>query len=132
MSLKTYRLLRIFTSIFVAMTVSSAVVSNNFNLAIFAVAAGMIFLFVIKRKTKGVLVDERLQTVGEKAARASYVITTITMAISSFILVFMGRTGAPYLTPLATILSYLTLFSMFIYSVAFSYFNHKYGSDNEE
>lgn len=132
MRLKTYQRLRVIAVIFIAITVSIAVSLNNTFLALVAVFTGMIFMFFIKSRVKDVMQDERVQVVGDKAARMAYNILVLVLGLSSLFLVFFGRVSAPFLESLGYVFSYLTMFSLIVYSAAFYYFNRKYGADDEE
>jgi uncharacterized membrane protein len=72
------------------------------------------------------VMDERVETVGFKASRATFLIFTTTIAISSFILIFFGLYGtvpSTYIYYLGLIMSYLTCLILIIYTILFAYFN---------
>lgn len=127
MKYQQFKRMKIIITSFVSATVAIAVVYNNIILALFGVSIGMLFLFLVRRKTKAVLVDERIQTISGRAARLTYVILTITIALLSLIYIGNENYGM-----LGTVLSYIALFSLALYSLSFRYISKKYGeTDNE-
>jgi len=81
---------------------------------------------VILKKSKKTVKDERTELVGMKASQATFLIFTITLAISSLILMFFGKNGAvpsTYIYYLGVITSYLTCLLLVIYIIMYAYFN---------
>lgn len=134
MDYKSFKRMKILTASFVSAMVAIAVVANNIILALAGVLIGMLFLFLVKRKTKAVLVDERIQNIGARAARLTYTILTMTIGLLSLIFIMSGRqTGEANYEVVGIILSYTTLLSLALYSLSYEYFNKKYGAgDNEQ
>jgi uncharacterized membrane protein len=133
MNYKQFKRMRILTASFVSATVAIAVVYNNVILALAGVFIGMLFLFLVRRKTKAVLVDERIQSIGGRAARLTYTILTITVGFLSLIFIMTGRrTGEANFEMLGVILSYIALFSLALYSLSYKYFSKKYGETDDE
>ncbi len=133
MNYKKFKRMKALTASFVSATVAIAVVNNNIILALAGVSIGMLFLFLVKRKVKGVLVDERIQSIADRAARLTYMILTITLAFLSLVFVFAGqRTGEANYEMLGMILSYITLLSLALYSLSYKYFSKKYGEEDNE
>lgn len=117
-------------AIFLGVIMFLAISLDNYFLAVAAILAAVAGILAIKSRVKGVTVDERVLLVGDKAARATYSVVTLTLGLGSLLLVFFGKmkeTNA-YLEGLGYVLSYLTIFSIFVYSAAFWYFNRKFGS----
>lgn len=130
MNNQTYRRIRIFVAIFVSITVSIATTLDSYLLAVSGVITGMLFLLLVRSKTK-ISVDEREITIREKAAQLTYSIFTPTIGLGSFFIMILSRGKFPYLESLGIIFSYLTLFLITVYSLSFFYLNRKYGGDNE-
>jgi len=124
MSEGTFRRLRIAITIFVAGTVSIAVSTNNPLLAVVAVITGMVFMAVVKRKTKAKLTDERVERVSEIAAKWTYVVFTSSMAVTSLLLIFINQRYA-FLESLGILFSYLTMFLLVLYTLFFHFFSRK-------
>jgi len=133
MNYKQFKKIKALTASFIAATVAIAVVYNNILLAIAGVSIGILFLFLVRKKTKAVLEDERIQSIGGRAARLTYAILTATIAFLSLIFIGTGRqTGEDGYELLGVILSYITLFSLALYSLSYKYISKKYGESDDE
>jgi uncharacterized membrane protein len=133
MNYQQFKRMKALSAAFVSATVAIAVVYNNIILALAGVFIGLLFLFLVRKKTKAVLVDERIRNIGGRAARLTYSILTVTMAFLSLIFIMSGRRlGEANYELLGIILSYLTLLSMALYSLSYKYFSKKYGETDDE
>jgi len=116
-----FKFIRILTAMYVSVTVSVAVTTNNGWLALFGIGSGLIFLWAMKRKFQIRSTDEMLENIGGKAARMAFSVMTTVLALLSLLFHFLGEpTG--YLAALAIIFSYLTLSLIAVYSLAFYYY----------
>lgn len=140
MNIKRYRQVRAAVAVFVGIIVSIAVRQNSYILATAGVVAGMLFLTLVRSKTK-IIIDEREKTVREKAAQMTYAIFTPTIGIGAFLLLFPSYSGLSlfskgeflYTESLGMVFAYLTLFLISVYSISFYFLNKKYtGQDDEE
>jgi len=119
-------------AMFIAVTVSMAVSLENVLLAVSAVGIGMISMILIKRSVKEVLVDEMVQTIAGKSALMTYSIVIPVLAALSLILMFSDLSNRGSETyNLGINLSYIVLFNMAVYSLAYYYYRNKYGRDNK-
>jgi len=133
MDYNKFKRMKVLTASFVSATVAIAVVSNNIVLAMAGVLIGMLFLFLVKKRIKAVLVDERIQNIGGQAAHLTYAILTITIGFLSLIFIGTGRRlGEANYEMLGVILSYITLFSLALYSLSYKYFSKKYGEEDDK
>jgi uncharacterized membrane protein len=133
MDYKLFKKMKVLTASFVSATVAIAVVYNNIILALAGVLIGMLFLFLVRKKTKVVLVDERIQNISGRAARLTYSILTVTVAFLSLIFIGGGRRlGEPNYEALGVILSYIALLSVALYALSYKYFSKKYGEADDE
>jgi uncharacterized membrane protein len=132
MSYKSFKLVRLLISFFLAMTVSIAISMENVLLAISALGIGMISMFLVKKNVKAVMVDEMVKNIAGKSALMTYSITVPVLAILSLVFMFsnLSHRGS-YFYDLGIIFSYIALFNMAIYSFAYYYYRKKYGSDEE-
>ena len=118
---------------FVSATVAIAVVQNNIILAFAGVLIGVLFILIVQKRTRAVLVDERIQSIGDRAARMTYVILTITLAFLSLFFTMIGRQANQVAyEALGAVLSYITLLSLALYSMSYKYFSRKYGETDDE
>lgn len=132
MSYKTFKIARILMAMFIAMTVSIAVTTENFYLALFAIIIGMISMFLIKRSVKAVMVDEMVKVIAGKSGLMAYNVSVMSLAFFSLFLIFSNLSNREsQLYNLGTILSYIVLFEMAVYSFSYYYYNKKYGRDDQ-
>ena len=131
--MKAFRMTKILTGAFVAAMVSIALTTGKTHLAIAGIATGVLILVLVKRRTKEVLVDERMDVISGRAARLTYVITTVFLAFLSLFLKFVGqRTSEIYLESLGTVLAYVVCLSVGVYSMSYKYLDRKYSGDCDE
>lgn len=119
-----YNKTRMLVAFFVAMLVAIAVNLDNNFLALGAVLTGMLFVVLVRRKVGKKFTDERVEEIGKHAASWTYAIITPTIGITAVLLIFLGK-GTPFLESLATLLSYITLFMLTIYSITYYFFKNK-------
>ncbi|MDD4995075.1 MAG: DUF2178 domain-containing protein [Patescibacteria group bacterium] len=133
MNYKQFKRMRLLTASFVSATVAIAVVYNNIVLALAGVVIGLLFLLLVRKKTNAVIIDERIQKIGDRAARLTYTTLTLATAFLSLIFIVIGRRiGEANYETLGIILSYITLFSLALYSLSYKYFSKKYGETDDE
>lgn len=126
-SFKKIRLLIIFL---IAIIVATAVSINNFYLAISGIAIGIMFNLLVRSKLRKTLVDERVLSISGKAARMTYIITTLLLAACSLFLIFSGRQNQEVvIETMGIIFSYIAMLNIAIYAISFRYFNKKHGGD---
>jgi len=135
MSYVQFKRIKVLIASFVSATVAIAVVYNNIILALAGVFIGILFLFLVRKTTKTVLVDERIENISGKAARLSYAILTITLAVLSLLFITIGRKAVPPQAQLETLgitFSYITLLSLALYSLSYKYLSKRYGESDDE
>lgn len=130
MNLKTYKRVRIVIVLFVSFIVSMAVMRDSFLLATAGVITGMLFLSMVRLKTK-IRVDEREKTIREKAAQATYAIFAPVIGFGAFFLTLFGRGRFAYLEALGMVFSYLTLFFIALYAISYKYFSREFGGGGD-
>lgn len=134
MNEKKYKKIRIVVSLFVAMLVSVSINMHSYLLAIAGVLTGLLFLSVVRLKTK-IKIDEREKTIREKAANLTYAIFAPTIGIGAFLLLVPSYSGLSifskgeftYLESLGMVFAYLTLFLISLYAISYHFLNRKYG-----
>jgi len=133
MNIKKFRQIRTAIIIFVGIIVFLAVSLNSYLLAAIGVFTGMLFLSLVRAKTK-IVIDERERTIREKAANLTYAIFAPTIGIGSFLLLFPSYSNLSvfskgefvYLESLGMIFAYLTFFLIVLYSLSYFFLNKKY------
>jgi len=132
MSYKLFRNLRILVIIALAATISIAVNMENVVLAVSAIIIGMIAMFAIKKNVKELKTDEMIQSIAGKSSLWAYSICIPFLALLSVFFMFsnLSNKGSDIYN-LGIILSYIVLFHIATYSIAFIYFRNKYNSDDK-
>ncbi|MFA5755369.1 MAG: DUF2178 domain-containing protein [Candidatus Paceibacterota bacterium] len=127
MSYNRYKLARFFIVVFISITVSLAVSTENVYLAVAGIVIGGVAMFLVKKNVKELLVDEMVKSIAGKSALMAYGITVPTLALLSIVLMFsnLGNIDSYYYN-LGIILSYIVLFNIAIYSISY-YFYKKNG-----
>jgi len=132
MNQKKFITFKILISIFVVLTTLIAFSYNNFVLALAGIIIGMLFMFLVRKKTKTIIIDERIELMSGKASKATYGITTMVFAVLSIIFILTGRrTDIIYYQALGFTFSYITLFSIAIYSISYKYYQKFYGGNEK-
>lgn len=139
MDRKKYNQLRVAVAFFVGIIVALAVSSNSYLLATIGVMTGMLFMGIVRAKTK-ISIDEREKTIREKAAHMTYAIFAPTIGIGAFLLLIPYQNLSPvfvngefaYLESLGMVFAYLTLFMIAIYAISYHFLNRKYGGGSNE
>ncbi|MBU2566925.1 DUF2178 domain-containing protein [Patescibacteria group bacterium] len=130
MNLKQFKITRIAIAFFIGATVAISTVTDNIILAFSAVLIGMIFMFMVRKRTKAVLSDERTEKIAGTAARVTYSILTTFIAFLGLFLIMSGQSsGEAFTESVGTILSFTALLSVAIYALSYKYFSKYYGDD---
>jgi len=139
MNIKKYRQARMIAILFIISIIIVSILLNNYLLATIGLLTGMLFLSVVRLKTK-TTIDEREQAVREKAANTAYAIFAPTIGIGAFLLLVPSYSGLSvfskgeflFLESLGIIFAYLTLFLIAIYAISYFFLNRKYGGGRHE
>ena len=139
MEKKQYRQIRTAIILFTGLLMMVSVILDSYFLAASSVFTGMLFLILVRSKTK-IRVDERERTIREKAAQLTYAIFAPTIGIGAFLLMIPYQKLSPvfakgefvYLESLGMVLAYLTLFLIAVYAISYYFLNRKYGGGGDE
>jgi uncharacterized membrane protein len=139
MDIKKYRKIRVLIMLFVAAIVAVAVFQNSYLLSLAGVLTGMLFMILVRTKTK-IVIDEREKTIREKAAQLTYAVFAPLIGISSILLLLPSKSGLSvfskgewlYTESLGMLFAYLTLFLITVYAISYYFLNRKYGGGNEK
>lgn len=135
MKYKSFKKINALFVSFISATVAIAIISNNIILAWTGILIGLLFIFLMKKATKAILVDERIQSISGKAAWLTYKIATIVIAFMSLVFIMIGKKAIPpqsSIEMLGITFSYITLFNLALYSITYKYLSKKYGETNDE
>jgi uncharacterized membrane protein len=131
MDMHRYQQARVAAFVFMAAVVAVSLLLNMWLLAAAGVLTGVLFLGLVRSRAK-ITVDEREQTIREKAASATYGIFAATIGISAVLLLLFARRGFLYLEAVGLVFAYLTLFLIALYAISYQFFNRKYGGGGDE
>ena len=127
---KKYLAVRVLIGLLIAVVVFVAVAKNNFYLALTGILVGVLFMFLAKVRFKEITVDERVVSVSGKAARATYMIVTLFLALIGLMSIFSSRNGGSYFEEaVGMLMCYIAMLLIAVYSISFYFFNKKYGGD---
>lgn len=139
MNRKKYKQLRVIIFLFVGAIIALSVNSSSYLLSIAGVLTGMVFMILVRSKTR-IKIDEREASIQEKAAKMTYNIFASTIGISAFLLLFPSKSGSSvfskgeflYIESLGMIFAYLALFLITIFAISYHFLNRKYGGGGNE
>ncbi len=121
MTLNQFKWVRIGVAFFLAIGISQAILFEKFSWAVAGMAVAAAVLFVLRKKVKGVLADERDYEVGGKAARAAIAIFSWIAVLMMFYFMAYKNTNPSY-EAIAMTLAYSVCAVLFIYTGAFYYY----------
>lgn len=127
----TSKILKIMVSVFLSALILLALLRAQHALAVLTAIAGLFFLTVV-RSSSGPIMDEREQSVREKAAQLTYIIFAPTLGMSALGLLILSHDSNFFLESLGVILAYLTLFLITLYSISSFFFDRKYGGHGQK
>ncbi len=123
MSEKTYTIVRLATTILVAIAVGVSVTYDNLLIPLVAVLAGIAVMVFSRRHVNFVLVDERVYRISEIASRRAMTIFGLAAAFLTPILVIVGQQSYPTLSIVGTTLGLGAAAMMLIYYIFYVYYS---------
>jgi uncharacterized membrane protein len=132
MKIKTYQHWRIALTAIIAALGAVSVAIGNAYILIAAVVIGMIVIFILRRRVKEIIYDERTYTIAYKAARLTVSVVGIGMAVAGAIFLAFYRDNLSS-TPaqVGFALLYATCGLLLINRAAYTYYNRQLGGRNE-
>jgi len=127
MSVKTLRLYRAIVVIIVAILVGWSVASGNAWIPVPTVIAGIVILFLLKRRLKEVVVDERIFSIADKAAMLAFRVFAILAATTGATLLALNRESDSNFVQVGFTLAYSACALLILYYFAYIVYNRKYG-----
>ena len=126
MSYKTFMLLRVIGIIIVATVAVWAAATDNLWILIPIVIIGTAILFFFSRRVREVVVDERVQSIANKASRLTVKVFSSLTVITGAVLIILSRDGSPQLFQVGLTLAYSVCAILVIYWIAYFYYGWKY------
>ena len=128
LSSKKYEKIRKILIFIELVVVLLAVNYNSALIAVFGIGFGMFLLSFLKSSVDDELIDERIESISNRAAMVSFRVMLPILGLTSVaLLVSAGEKEFYYLHGLGIILSYVTCLGLVIYLSAYYYFNKKHG-----
>lgn len=131
MKRKQFRMISLLIVMAMGVIVSFSVSIGNPILAVGAVLAGMAIMYNMKSRLEGVVEDERVLHVGEKASRLTLQIVALSFALGGAVLIALRDTYPGY-TDLGFFMAYASCGVLLLYSLFYMYYNREYGGGDEE
>ena len=126
MSYKRYRLIMAIIVIIVAALTGWAVVSANPWIPAPVIVASIVIGIIIRPKVKELAVDERVNTIAEKALAFASGVLLIVGAPAGITLIVLGQEAMPELEPIGFTLTFTIGALALFYYAANLYYNRKY------
>jgi uncharacterized membrane protein len=121
MTQKNFKFIRILTAVFLGIIMAQAIIFDNYVLALVAIVGAVLVILTARKKVAGTLVDERIISIGGRAARMAITVFGIGGAALSFILMTLRSTGSAYEVA-GSVLAYSVCVVLILYSVLFKYY----------
>jgi uncharacterized membrane protein len=126
MNKKTFLICRIIAVIIVAFSVSFFINQGNWYAPIIFITASWVFLYLMRRRVKEVILDERDNFLAGKASSWAIQAYLVTSTIAGIILYTLNMNNKDsILFGTATTLLFSACFLMFIYALLFRIFERK-------
>jgi uncharacterized membrane protein len=131
MNIKTYRNWRTAIIILVCAAAAFGVATQNVCTFLLAVGIGILLLFIIRRRVKDIVQDERTYTIAYKAAQITVAVMGTGMALTGAVLVAFNWDNGSSLRQAGNALLYATCGLLLVNRLAYIIFSYKYGGKNE-
>jgi uncharacterized membrane protein len=132
MSYNTFKTIQSITAAVIAAFAAASIVTGNAIILISVVIAGMVLLYVLRRRVKEIIADERTYTIAYKAARFTVAVVGVGMAVTGALLLALSHRD--YSAPLSQAgfaLEYATCGLLIVNYLAYYYYSRKLGGKNE-
>lgn len=126
MKRKQFRIISLLTVMVMGVIVGFSVSIGNPALAVGVVLAGMAVMYNLKNRLEGVVEDERIHQISQKASRITLQVVAQGFALGGAILIAMRNTYPGY-TDLGFFMAYASCGVIVLYSLFYKYYNREYG-----
>lgn len=103
-----------------------SIVIGNAIIPIPAAIGGSVLLYLLRKRVKEVIEDERIHKINEKASTVTLQVFGIVIALLGAILIALSQGGLSDFRQAGFTLSYSACFLILIYSILYSYYARKY------
>ena len=126
MKRKQFRVISLLITMIIGAVVGFSVSIGNPVLAVGVVLAGMAAMYNLKSRLEGVVEDERIHHVSQKASQVTLQIVMTGLALGGAALIAM-RDSYPTYTDLGFFMAYASCGVLVLYSLFYRYYNREYG-----
>lgn len=126
MKRKQFRIISLLTVMVMGIVVGFSVSIGNPVLAVGIVLAGIAVMYNLKSRLEGVVEDERILQISQKASRITLQIVALGLALGGASLIAM-RDLYPGYTDLGFFMAYASCGVLVLYSLFYKYYNREYG-----
>lgn len=126
MKRKQFRIISLLTVMVMGIVVGFSVSIGNPVLAVGIVLAGIAVMYNLKSRLEGVVEDERILQMSQKASRITLQIVALGLALGGASLIAM-RDLYPGYTDLGFFMAYASCGVLVLYSLFYKYYNREYG-----
>ncbi|MDY9928035.1 DUF2178 domain-containing protein [Methanosarcina sp.] len=123
---KQFRIISLLITVVMGAVVGFSVSIGNPALAVGVVLAGMAVMYNLKSRLEGVVEDERIHQVSQKASRITLQIVALGLALGGAFLIAM-RDAYPGYIDLGFFMAYASCGVLVLYSLFYKYYNREYG-----
>lgn len=126
MKLKQFRLILFLIVLFMGAVLSFALSIGNPALAVSVFLAGAAAIYLCKSRVEGVVEDERVYQIGQKASNVTLRIVTLGLAIGGIVLISLKDIYPGY-TDFGFFMAYASCGILVLYSLFYKHYNREYG-----
>lgn len=123
---KQFKVISLLTSMTMGVIVGFSVSIGNPELAVASFFAGMAAMYLSKRRLQGIVEDERIRQISQKASWITLQFTALSFAIGGTVLIAMRSTYPGY-SDLGFFMAYAGCAVLVLYSLFYMYYNREYG-----
>jgi uncharacterized membrane protein len=131
MSIKTFKIWQRTLAAVIAMIIAVSISFGNAVVPIFTVIVAMLLLYLLRRRVKEIMADERTYSIAQKSAYITLQIGAIGMAVTGAAFLALSRGGSPGLAQVGFALEYATCGLLLANYIAYIYYSKKLGGGHE-
>lgn len=126
MKKKQFKVISLFTTMIMGAVIGFSISIGNPILAVSSFLAGIAIMYLSKRRLEGVVEDERIRQVSQKASWITLQFIALSFSLIGAALVAMRNTYPGY-TDLGFFMAYVSCAVLVLYSLFYMYYNREYG-----
>ena len=127
MERKKFKLYGLVITIVVGFFIGLSASRGELTIAVVAVVAGMILLYVLKSRVKQVIEDERVYRISEKASRRTIQVVGTTTALIGLTIIGLSKSEYLELVEVGYSLACFATALLMVYMIFYGYYAKKFG-----